>query len=344
MKKIWIAAGLLVSGGLLTSCGLLPTEEGFQEAPIVKEYDGQGYGKTSVIRGNLTESESIDGSYKGTTTMEVLAAGESKVKKVYVKKGTKVSIGDLLVRYYIDSYETQMSETQFKMDKMELQIRQQRELKALDVAKQKKLGSDKSTIQAVREQYDATISSYETELKILGLELQEAKEGIEESDAMSDINGTVAEIEPGLEGATPDADTPIMVIEGKKKNRFEMKTKYASRYKDGDVVKIEVKGQDYDARIKKPSGKENTLYLYPTTTTAKFSTGDKCSLECILNEKQDVLYLPSSTIFKTGDKYVVYIEDKEGIKTMKEIQVGETINHLTEIVSGLKEGDQVITS
>lgn len=36
-------------------------------------------------------------------------------------------------------------------------------------------------------------------------------------------------------------------IEGKKKNRFEANSKYASHCKEGDTVTIEVKGQEYKA-------------------------------------------------------------------------------------------------
>ena len=344
MKKISLISGVLIGSVLLTSCSILPKEEEFQEAPIVKQYEGVNYGKTSVIRGDLTETEDLDGRYKGTTTFELKAPGDTKVKKIYVKKGDKVETGDLLVRYYSEAYEKKLDETEFTIQKINLQIKQQKELMKQEMEKQKRIGSGKSGIQAVKEQYEATISSYQTQLKILNLELEDAKAGIEESDGLSEIGGTVSEIAKGLVDSTPELDETLITIEGKKKNRFEIKSEYASRYQAGDVVKIDVKGQEYEASIAKPKDKENVLYLYPTSKSVAFSDGDKCTLVCILKEKKSVLYLPSSTIFEMGDKQVVYVEDADGIKTMKEVQTGISINHLTEIVSGLKEGDQVITN
>lgn len=343
MKKITIITGVLIGSMMLTSCGILPKEEEFQEAPIVKEYEGAGYGKTSVVRGDLRETEKLTGRYKGTTTFELKAVGDQKVKKIYVKKGEKVSEGDLLVRYYSESYETKLEEAKFSIEKINLQIKQQKELMKQEIEKQKKTGGGKSGIQSVKEQYEATISSYQTQLKILNLELEDAQAGIEESDGLSEISGTVSEVTTGIVDSTPELDTTLLVIEGKKKNRFEIKSELADKYQAGDVVKIEVKGEEYEASVAKPKEKKNTLYLYPLSKNIAFSDGDKCTLICVLKERKSVLYLPSSTIFEMGDKHVVYIENEEGLKTMKEVEIGVSIDHLTEITSGLQEGEQVIT-
>ena len=50
----------------LTSCGVLPTEEEFDAAPVVKEYEGTSFNKVTVVRGNLVQTEDISGTYKGT--------------------------------------------------------------------------------------------------------------------------------------------------------------------------------------------------------------------------------------------------------------------------------------
>ena len=41
---------------------------------------------------------------------------------------------------------------------------------------------------------------------------------------------------------------------------------------------------------------------------------------------------------------MVYYEDENGLKTMKEVTIGETINNSVEILSGLEENEQVIAN
>lgn len=66
-------------------------------------------------------------------------------------------------------------------------------------------------------------------------------------------------------------------------------------------------------------------------------TGD---IEFVLSERPQTLTIPSTYIKKENEKsYVVKFERGRKIKT--EIRTGETIDNLTEVLSGLKEGDIV---
>ena len=41
----------------LTGCGILPTEEEFDVAPVLKEYEGASFNKVTVTRGTLEKTE-----------------------------------------------------------------------------------------------------------------------------------------------------------------------------------------------------------------------------------------------------------------------------------------------
>lgn len=343
MRKIRFFAVLLSVSVCLSSCGLLPKEEEFQEAPVVKEYDGASYGKTQVVRGDLAETEDIKFVYQGTPRFELTAEGDMKVKEALVKVGQKVENGDSLVRYYMEAYEDKIKASQLEIKRLNMQMRHERELQNAEISKVKRVGGSSQEIQTIREQHSATISSFQTQLKIQNLELEESKAGIEENDGLSELDGRVTKIMTAIKGSTPEAQDVLVTVEGKAKNRFYAKTKYASTYKDGQEVTIDVKGQEYKAIVKKKKGDKKKMFLYMKNKGLKFESGDKCTLVHALKEKKNVLYLPSSTVFEMGDKNVVYVENKEGLKTMKEVQIGISINHLTEIISGLNEGDEVIT-
>ena len=64
-------------------------------------------------------------------------------------------------------------------------------------------------------------------------------------------------------------------------------------------------------------------------------------VEIILNTKSDVMKLPSECVLKEADKHFVYvIEDFTAVKKFVEIGISE--NNMTEIISGLNEGEKVV--
>ena len=68
------------------------------------------------------------------------------------------------------------------------------------------------------------------------------------------------------------------------------------------------------------------------------------TVDLILKEKKNVLYVPSALVFDMGSKKVVYIEGKEGVKETREVTTGEQIQNEIEITGGLKENEQILTN
>ena len=327
----------------LTSCGLLPTEEEFDAAPVVKEYEGADFNKVSVERGNLVKTEEITGKFKGTIKEEIQTDGAGIVKKIHVRKGQRVKAGDKILSYVLQGSENTLREAKNKIEKMELQIRQAKRLMNLEIEKQKKTGGSKKEIDGIKQQYEQEIRSYESSLKLTRMDARIAREEIEAEEITASVNGIVTFVDQEAEGTFGDSTKPTVIIEGATKNRFEANSKYASHCKEGDVVTVEVKGMEYKATIRKDKDSTDSIYFYPNNKI-NLEDGTTCIYKVVLKEKKDVLYLPFSIVYTMGDKHVVYYEDENGLKTMKEVTVGETINNSVEILSGLEENEQVIAN
>lgn len=344
MRRLGILlGGILVASCMLCSCGLLPTEEEFDTAPVVKEYEGNNYNKYTVVRGDMVQKESIAATYQGTTRVEVVGEGIGvQIKKFCVKKGQKVEVGDVLVEDYLPEQESIIKKSKRQMETLELQIRQAQQMKKRELEKLIRLGGSKEQKKSIRSQYDSQIQNCRSSLELLKLDIRSAKEELEMNTLAADIDGRITMADTSFEGGFATEDNVLMVIEGKKKNRFRAKTKFASHFKNGEEVIVTVGGQQYKATVRHTVEK-NLIYLYPKTELS-LKNGIVGTVDLILKEKKDVLYLPAALVYEMGDKTIVYVEGENGVKTIREVTVGEQIDNLIEITDGLQENEQIITN
>ena len=76
----------------------------------------------------------------------------------------------------------------------------------------------------------------------------------------------------------------------------------------------------------------------------KLMPGLNASCEFIQREKKDVLMIPAQAVKREEGKTMVEIMPQPNKPSMKEIQVGTTGNGMMEVLSGLSEGDVIVTS
>lgn len=338
-----IFCGVVLSGSMLCSCGLLPTEEEFDTAPVIKDYEGNNYNKYTVTRGNMVQKEFISAYYQGTARMEVKGGGIGvQIKRYCVKKGQKVEAGDVLMEDYLPDQEKIIRDSEREMEKMQLQIRQAEEMKKRELQKLKRLKGSKEQEKSISSQYDSQIQNAKSSMALLRLDIKAAKEELAINTVPAEIGGHIVELDRSFEGGFATENDVVMVIEGKKRNRFRAKTEHASYFKNGQEVIISVGGQQYKATAKKTANKK-IVYFYPKAELT-LKNGVAGSIDLILKEKKDVLYLPAALVYDMGEKKVVYVEGENGVKSIREVKIGERIDNLIEITEGLQENEQVITN
>ena len=88
-----------IAACMMCGCGILPTEEEFDAAPLVKEYSDENVGKYTVTRGDMIQSESIAVRYEGTKKSDVYGTDDGiRIKKLCVSKGQHVKKGDVILQ------------------------------------------------------------------------------------------------------------------------------------------------------------------------------------------------------------------------------------------------------
>jgi multidrug efflux pump subunit AcrA (membrane-fusion protein) len=259
-----------------------------------------------------------------------------------VKKGQNVEVGDVLIENYLPEQENIIKKSKREIKKLNLQIRQAQEMEKQELKKLVRLSGTKEQKENIRSQYQSQIQNYKSSLELAQIDLKAAREELDTEVETAEIDGRVTAIDTSFEGGIASEDDVLIVIEGKKKNRFRAKTPYASKFKEGEEVTITVSGRQYKANVKKTSTK-NVVYFYPKTALS-LKNGIAGTIDLILKEKKNVLYVPAALVYDMGDKKIVYVEDENGIKTIREVKVGERIDNLLEITDGLQENEQIITN
>lgn len=77
---------------------------------------------------------------------------------------------------------------------------------------------------------------------------------------------------------------------------------------------------------------------------AKLMPGLNAACEFIQNEKKDVLMVPAQAIKRDAGKTMIEVMVEPKKPVMKEIKVGTNGNGMLEVLSGLSEGDVIVTS
>ncbi|MDP6386806.1 MAG: hypothetical protein QGI93_11490, partial [Planctomycetota bacterium] len=71
--------------------------------------------------------------------------------------------------------------------------------------------------------------------------------------------------------------------------------------------------------------------------------GMSCSIEVLVEDLSDVLYVPRQSVFLDAGKTICFVSDK-GTPVQREVEIGRDNNKFAHVVSGLEEGDVVLLS
>jgi len=92
----------------------------------------------------------------------------------------------------------------------------------------------------------------------------------------------------------------------------------------------------------KVEGERAYVYFALLEPSLELESGDTGSISILLDSRYDVLMLPSTAISSAGGEPIVYYQREDGMKAYKTIVTGLSVNRMTEIISGLEEGEIVI--
>lgn len=331
----------------------------------------------TVGRGDIETTVLASGVLEASALVSVGAEVSGSIKAVHVRLGDSVAKGDLIAE--IDSLnqenavksaeaalagiQAQRRNQEAVLAKAEAALARQQQLSANSIVSQ----SDLETAQAAVEQAKAQIDQLDAQISQAELTVESAELNLARTQIVAPADGTVVALLVE-EGQTLNANSATPTI-AKIANLDTMVIK--AEISEADVVKVQPGQKVYFTILGEPDQRiEATLReIEPAPTSIASDTSSSgsaiyynglfevpnpdhrlrismtASVTIVLAEARNVLTLPSSLVARRGPQgetvVMVYDPANEEVRPAR-IEVGLNNNIHAEIVSGLKEGDQVV--
>ena len=352
MKKIWLI--ILACCLILSGCGLFPQEQTYQSAPTIPPYEREEWKFAYAQRGDMILTDSVICTYSPAQT-ETLSFSVSGLlyDEIFVSVGDSVKKGQLLAQLDLSGIREEIAQCQLQLEKVALQLDALEENKSLELQRQELLNADDDAVKQVNDRYALEEKALLDEQEIARMKLEECNDRIAARQLRANIDGTVTYVRSVKPGDRSAAGDRIVTVEDAVASVFKAETKHWAAVVPGNTYTVTIKNTPYEAvavseqelgiaETSKKEGVSAAVYLRLKDATEQLEDGDRGMLELTLDSREDVLMVPETAVAKTKGKTIVYYQDENGLKLYKTVEIGLTANGMTEIISGLAEGDRVI--
>lgn len=286
---------------------------------------------------NLIQSVSVSGDISSESIANLSFLSSGKLSYLVGKVGENVFAGQIIAS--LDKTKLQANLRQYQQDFNAAKAAVEQ------VYDQTKRASDLNFAQKVSQtSAEATQNKSYDNIKIVEQQLRDA-------DLVSPINGTIVKEDVSVVGSNVSV-TNVFTVADPNNLYFQMEVDEAdiAKVKIGQQVKITldsfpdetitttVQSIDFVSHTTSTGGNAYTVKSNLISNGLALKVGMNGDVDIIINEKKNVLVIPSSAIF---DDNKVYVKTKTGT-TQKTIELGLQSDTDTEVISGLSQGDLVI--
>lgn len=360
MGKRWLAGGLIAGCLLLGGCSLLPEQETRRTAPLLRETTVEDFKLTYVTRGDMRLTKKVSCTYVPIRkeSLSFAVNGES-VDEMFVKAGDTVTEGQLLGQLKLDGVNDRIDECEYTIRTLKLKLTQQEEARALALERADvRSGSDeaarRSARDAVNADYDARRQSVEDELGLQELQLETLKRQLAQRQLFSPMDGTVTYVRQYQDSSVSSATERAVTVVDSTMSLFKASTEYWDALPAGTQVTITVGKVEYAATVADEAslglevtehtpGEKGTVYFTLDQPAVELEDNDRGSTTVTLDGRDDVLMVSEKAISRAAGQTIVYYQDDEGMKTYKPVELGLCAGGYYEVLSGLSEGEAVIS-
>ena len=369
MKYQKLFAGLLAAAMTLalTACGSKEPEE---ETPAAEGIAVQGQ---TVTANTISTENKVSGQVSADNASTILIASAAKCTAVYKNAGDQVQAGEKIctldlgstlsgynaarISYQaaVQSYQDQKSILDKQVSMAQDNVNNTKALFEIGAASQ--LEVDQAELN-----YENAVAGRNSALSQLEAGIQNAKSGVEQLDTALDnvdANGNVLAPQSGtlvtmnaVEGSYISNSMPLVVIDGADQMKVTASVSEAlvPKLTVGDKAEVSVSAADatFTATIRsveRAASMQTKLYTVVLTVPADVGglmSGMFADVTFRTDTAENTIVVPTEAILTSNHvQYVFVVED--GAAKYVEVTTGLTGSGVTEVTSGLTEGEQLVT-
>lgn len=327
---------------LLGGAGLVYAQLGTGRA----ESSGPVVRTVTATRDSVTATVTASGSVESARSRSLSFAADGTVEKIYVKAGDKVVKGDILAKLDDDAAQEALTAAKATLDSAEAEGTGTAQLYAAYVKARNAYRDAQRTVQGtvLKAPFAGTVIAVNGSVGGTGQAgKQAANQGAKQGQAAGQA---AAQAGSGSGGFIELADTSKLRLVGS--------------FTESDVAKLE-QGQQatvtFDAlpgvtasgevtQIDPVASTSDNVVQYPVTVTltkvpSQVRLGQTATVEVVVGQADDVVTVPSTAISTSGGRTTVTLL-RAGRQVPTPVEVGVQGTRLTEITSGVSEGDQIV--
>ncbi len=292
-----------------------------------------------VSRGRFEHFVEITGTVTSEQNIMISAEANGRITSIKVKEGEKVSKGQVLIAIDNEAEQRQLEEAQAVYDLAKTTYEKRKNLW------DQSIGSEINYLQAK--------NNFET----ANSRLEQARKRFESTLITSPINGNVDNIEVNL-GEMISMGTPaIRVVDVNNVDiEAELSENYLTSVRKGDSVKVTIPAVGYErmsevrfvSQVINPNNRSFLIKVAIDNENGLIKPNILANMMIRDYANDTAVVVPSRAIGKDlrGDFVFVATADENGVKRAQKhyVQRGTSFGAETEIISGVDEGDQIITA
>ena len=348
---------------------------------VFKPAEKVNYLTDTVKRSNIEQTVNATGEVSAAQMVDVGAQASGQIKKLYVKLGQEVKKGDMIAdidattqtnnlntnRARLDTYQAQLASAQIKLRTAERQYAREQALWKEDATSKQSLESAEDALAGAK----ASVTELKSSIRQTQIAINTAEADLGYTRIVAPIDGTVVST-PVEEGQTVNAvQSAPKIVQIANLSTMLNKMQIA----EGDVTKVKAGLPLTFTTLSEPDNiRKATLtaldpglttmsqgtYTTSTDTTSsaiyyyaralvpnedgKLHIGMTTQNSIIIQAANNVLTVANQAIQRRDGKKTVRVLDENDVLREVEIQTGLSDGIRTEVVSGLKEGEQVVTA
>jgi RND family efflux transporter MFP subunit len=317
----------------------------------------------TVTRASINDEITVVGNLIGEATVSVAPRAAGRLQEVYVRLGDRVAMGQRIARIEDFELQEQIKQAEAAQQVSSATIRQREADLALaktNVERSRSLFERQLLPKQTLDDNEARYQSAQAQLDLAHAQAAQSKARLDElkinlanTIITSPVNGFVSRraVDPG---ASVGQNAPVVDVVDITRVRLvaNVVERDLKELQGGDPTRVQVDafpGETFAGRVARVSP-----VLDPATRTApieveipnpdfRLKPGMYARVGITMETKKDTLVVPSDAMADLGGRRGVF-QVLNGSAVFRAVQVGTEQQNMVEIVGGLKEGEQVITT